>query len=80
MKDAASRAFCFLLNVFAYSSTLKMDAVRSYEMSVIVYRTTRCHIREVSVHGSEFLKTFLPACLVTCLMEAICLSETSVYF
>jgi hypothetical protein len=40
-------AFCVLLNnVLDYSSTLKMDAIHSCEMSVKIYRTTRRHIPE----------------------------------
>jgi hypothetical protein len=70
MKRTASRApiheqnflrvaRCFLLvTCLAYSSTLKMEAVRSFKTSAYFYETTRRHIPEdCTLHRCEDLKS-----------------------
>jgi hypothetical protein len=37
---------CLLAGLLSYSSTLKMEVIRSSEMSGAIQRTTRCHIPE----------------------------------
>jgi hypothetical protein len=57
--EQQAKSYFLLVTSFIYLSTLKMDAIRSSEASVSLYRITRRHIVEVSSLLSPLCSLFI---------------------
>jgi hypothetical protein len=60
-----------LVSYLAYASTLKMEAICSFEISVDTQRNTRCYIPEDGTlrnHLCENLKSYIPILLLVVLL------------